>query len=60
MITFVILGIALYLLAQAYQFVSHDNIIKRTKKCKYCRKRVNVKVSVLRRRKSLSVAIAGR
>jgi len=43
LITFFILGCSLYVLAQAYQWVSKDNIIKRTKKCKYCRKRVNEK-----------------
>jgi large conductance mechanosensitive channel len=39
-----ILGLSLYLLANVYQYVSKDNIIKRTKKCRYCRKKVNEKV----------------
>ena len=39
--------IALYGLAHIYSLVSHDNIIKHTKKCKYCRKRISEKVSAL-------------
>lgn len=38
------LGFALYGLAHFYTMVSHDPIIKHTKKCKYCRQRINEKV----------------
>lgn len=44
-INFFGIGIALYGLAGAYQFFSKDPIIKHTIKCKYCRKRVNERVS---------------
>lgn len=37
-------GFSLYGMAHIYTLVSHDPIIKFTKKCKYCRKRVNEKV----------------
>ena len=39
-------GFALYGLAHVYTLLSHDPIIKYTKKCKYCRKRINEKVTV--------------
>lgn len=35
---FIGFGFALYLIAQLYSHVSHDNIIRRTVRCKYCRK----------------------
>lgn len=38
-------GFALYGLAHVYTLLSHDPIIKYTKKCKYCRKRINEKVT---------------
>lgn len=38
-------GLALYLLAQVYVYFSHDPIIKRTVKCKYCRKYISQRVS---------------
>ena len=41
------IGIALYGLANIYQLASHDPIIKHTKKCKFCKQRINEKVSVL-------------
>jgi large conductance mechanosensitive channel len=47
MVSLVMVGISLYGLAHLYALVSHDNIIKQTKKCKYCRKRINEKVRVL-------------
>lgn len=37
------IGLALYGLAGAYQWLSHDPIIKHTVKCRYCRKRINEK-----------------
>ena len=43
-VSFFAVGIALYGLAQLYQWLSHDPIIKHTIKCKYCRKRINEKV----------------
>lgn len=43
-ISFCMLGFALYGLAHFYTMVSHDPIIKHTKKCKYCRQRINEKV----------------
>ncbi|KAI5463230.1 large-conductance mechanosensitive channel [Mariannaea sp. PMI_226] len=42
-IEFAMLGFALYGLARFYTAVSHDPIIKHTKKCKYCRQRINEK-----------------
>lgn len=44
MISFLILGIALYGLAHLWQLASSEPIIKHTKKCKYCRQRINEKV----------------
>jgi len=44
-LNFMGLGLALYGLAGMYQWVSKDDIIKRTVKCRYCRKKVNEKVS---------------
>lgn len=44
-INFLGLGLSLYALAGTYQYFSHDPIIKHTVKCKYCRKRINEKVS---------------
>ena len=45
------LGLSLYGLAHLYQLASTEPIIKHTKKCKYCRQRINEKV----RGKSLDV-----
>lgn len=42
-ISFIMVGFALYGLAHVYTLVSHDPIIKYTKKCRYCRKRINEK-----------------
>ena len=42
-INFFMLGIALYVVAQTYQWTSGDKVIKRTVKCKYCRKRISDK-----------------
>ncbi|KID97838.1 Large-conductance mechanosensitive channel, partial [Metarhizium majus ARSEF 297] len=43
-VSFVMVGFALYGLAHIYTLISHDPIIKHTKKCKYCRNRINEKV----------------
>lgn len=45
-LNFVGLGSALYALAGLYQYLSKDPIIKHMVKCRYCRKRINEKVSV--------------
>ena len=44
-INFVGVGIALYTIANMYEWVSSDSIIKHTIKCKYCRKRISEKVN---------------
>lgn len=36
-------GLALYALASVAELAAEDPIIKHTVKCKYCRKRINVK-----------------
>lgn len=46
-LNFVGLGSALYALAGLYQYLSKDPIIKHMVKCRYCRKRINEKVSRL-------------
>lgn len=38
-------GVALYGMANLFQSISSEPIIKQTKKCKYCRKNINEKVS---------------
>lgn len=38
------LGLALYVIAQAYQWASNDKVIKRTVRCMYCRKWIGEKV----------------
>ncbi|KAI1640013.1 large-conductance mechanosensitive channel [Biscogniauxia mediterranea] len=40
-ISFIGLGIALYCIAASYQWVSKDPIIKRTAKCRYCKKTIS-------------------
>ncbi|KAJ4389943.1 hypothetical protein N0V93_007416 [Gnomoniopsis smithogilvyi] len=42
-INFIGLGMALYGLAGLYEYCSRDPIIKRTVKCRYCKKRINEK-----------------
>jgi large conductance mechanosensitive channel len=46
LLNFLGVGIALYGLANVYQLVSRDPIIKHTVKCKYCRKSISEKVCV--------------
>lgn len=46
-VTFVMVGVSLYALAHLYTVLSSDPIIKHTKKCKYCRQRINEKVGLL-------------
>ncbi|RMJ19190.1 hypothetical protein BHE90_003274 [Fusarium euwallaceae] len=44
-ISFAMLGLSLYGLAHLYQLASTEPIIKHTKKCKYCRQRINEKAA---------------
>ena len=44
-VSFLCLGLMLYVLASIYQYFSKDDIIKHTVKCRYCKKRVSAKVS---------------
>lgn len=41
------IALALYMVARLYGWTTHDNIIKRTVKCKYCRKQISEKVAKL-------------
>ncbi|KAJ9136435.1 Mechanosensitive ion channel [Pleurostoma richardsiae] len=43
LVNFIAIGVACYGLANLYQWLSKDPIIKHTIKCPYCRKRVNEK-----------------
>ena len=45
-VSFMGVGFALYGLANFYQWMSHDPIIKHTVKCPYCRKRISEKVEL--------------
>ena len=47
LVNFMGVGFSLYGLAALYQYFSQDPIIKHTIKCRYCRKRINEKVSGL-------------
>lgn len=40
------IGVALYALAHLYTLLSSDPVIKHTKKCKYCKQRINQKVQL--------------
>ncbi|KAK0391149.1 hypothetical protein NLU13_0650 [Sarocladium strictum] len=42
-VSFFMVGLALYGMANLFQTISNEPIIKHTKKCKYCRKRINEK-----------------
>ena len=44
---FVGYGFALYLIAKIYSSTSHDNIIKRTVRCSYCRKYISYSCTTL-------------
>lgn len=44
MVSFVMVGFSLYGLAHVYTLLSHDPIIKYSRKCPYCLKRINEKV----------------
>lgn len=46
LVSFFMVGVALYLLAQVYPALSSDPVIKYTKKCAYCRKKINKRVSL--------------
>ncbi|KAL2148483.1 hypothetical protein VTH82DRAFT_2037 [Thermothelomyces myriococcoides] len=41
LLNFMGVGFSLYAMGTIYQYISHDRIIKRTVKCKYCRKRIS-------------------
>ena len=41
------LGLSLYVIAMVYTWVSGDGVVKRTVKCRYCRKRISEKVRFL-------------
>ncbi|KAK4660839.1 hypothetical protein QC762_122620 [Podospora pseudocomata] len=45
LINFIGVGMSLYGMAATYQFFSKDPIIKRTVKCRYCRKSINEKAA---------------
>jgi large conductance mechanosensitive channel len=47
-VTFMMIGLSLYSMAHMYTLLSEEPIIKRTKKCKYCRQRINDKVQLRR------------
>lgn len=42
-VTFLVMGLVLYVLAVLYSRLTHDNIIKHSVKCRYCRKRIHEK-----------------
>jgi len=42
---FIGVGLALYIIANVYTWLSNDAVIKNTIKCKFCRKRISEKVS---------------
>ena len=42
---FIGVGLALYMIANAYTWLSNDSVIKHTVKCRFCRKRISEKVS---------------
>lgn len=47
-LSFLSLGLALYVIAQLYGYFSKDSIIKHTVRCTYCRKYVSEKVHSMR------------
>ncbi|KAF2455640.1 putative ion channel [Lineolata rhizophorae] len=42
-VRFLVIATSLYLIAQIYDLISSDSIIKTTVKCRFCRKRINEK-----------------
>ena len=48
-VNFLGIGLALYIFGQTYGAIARDNVIKRTVKCKYCRKHINEKASITSR-----------
>lgn len=46
LVSLLMVGVALYVLAQVYTLFSDDPVIKYTKKCLYCRKQINRRVSL--------------
>lgn len=47
LLSFFGMGLVLYAIAGFYQWVSSDTIIKHSIKCRYCRKRISEKVSLI-------------
>ncbi|KAH8704224.1 putative large-conductance mechanosensitive channel [Talaromyces proteolyticus] len=43
LVSFLAVGLALYSIGQIYTWISHDVVIKRTVKCRYCRKWISSK-----------------
>ncbi|KKP07271.1 large conductance mechanosensitive channel [Trichoderma harzianum] len=58
MVSFTLMGFSLYGLAHVYTLVSHDPIIKYSKKCPYCLKRINEKANAYSLA-DVSTAVAG-
>ena len=46
-INFFGIAVALFVIGNVYGWAADDTVIKRTVKCKYCRKRISEKVRVL-------------
>lgn len=46
LVRFVVLALALFVTARVYGWAASDEVIKRTVKCRYCRKRISEKVSL--------------
>jgi large conductance mechanosensitive channel len=44
LINFTGVGLALYCIARLYEYLSNDNIVKRTVRCKYCRRFIHAMV----------------
>ena len=45
-LNFLGIALALFGIAKTYELVTRDKIVKRTVKCKYCRKRISERVSL--------------
>lgn len=45
-LNFIGIALALFGIAKLYEVVTKDKVVKRTVKCKYCRKRISEKVSL--------------
>ena len=40
---FILIAVSLFLIAKVYEWVSHDKVVKKQVRCKYCRKYVSAK-----------------